>query len=70
MVAELRNMGDKLALYTDENWVYRQLHKRTYTLYGVPYTHEGKLVAVDLYFDRKVRSTIKRVLSGQLMLDI
>ena len=70
MVAELRNVGDKLALYTDENWVYQQLYKRTYTLYGVPYTHQGKTIAVDIYLDRKVRSTIKQLLGGQLLLDI
>ena len=70
MVAELRNMGDKLALYTDDNRLYRQLSKRSYALYGVPYTRAGKMVAVDLYLDRKARGTIKRVLSGQMLLDI
>ncbi len=69
MVAELRNMGNRLALYTDDDRVYQYLHKWTCTMFRVPYTRDGKLVAADLYFDRKARSTVDRVLDGQLMLD-
>ena len=70
MVAELRNMGDKLALYTDDDRLFRQLKKQNYTFYGIPYTNQGKTVAVDLYLDRKARKTVTKVLQGQLLLDI
>ncbi len=70
MVAELRNVADKLALYTDDNRVYERFHKRTPTLYRVPYIQNGKLVAIDLYFDRKLKNTITQVINGQLMLEM
>jgi len=69
MVTELRGMGNRLALYTDDDRVYKYLHKRTCTISKVPYTQNGRLIAVDLYFDKKVRRTVTRVLNGQLMLD-
>jgi len=63
-------MGSRFALYTDDDRVYQYLHKWTCTLSRVPYTQDGKLVAVDLYFDRKSRGTVGRVLDGQLMMDL
>ena len=71
MIVELRHMGRKeLALYTNDNWVYQRFSKWKCTIGKVPYTQNDKLVGVDLYFDRKARSTIHQVLNGQLMLNI
>ena len=58
MVAELRKIGDKLALYTNDNRVYRSFAKGVYPLCKIPYTQDGRLVGVDLYFDKKVKNTI------------
>ncbi len=70
MVAELRRVGNRLALYTDDNAVYRRLSRWKATRRRVPY-HQGRnVVAVDLYFDPRARRTIKRVLEGQLMLNL
>ena len=70
MVAELRKVNNKLALYTNDDRVYKSLYKRSYTLHRAPYLQEGKLVAVDLYFDRRVASTLTQVINGQLLLEI
>ena len=70
MVAELRKVGSELALYTDDNWVYQRFYKWPHTLCKAPYTQSGKLVGVDLYFDKKVKHTIIQVINGQLMLSI
>ncbi|MFC1992511.1 hypothetical protein ACFLV3_01705 [Chloroflexota bacterium] len=71
MGTEIRRIGrDRLALYTDEEWIYERFHKWHDTLCEVPYLQDNKPVAVDLYFDRKVKRIITRVLKGQLMLDI
>ncbi len=70
MVIELRKIGGRLALYTDDAGVYERFHKWRDTLCEVPYTQGGKQVAIDFYFDRKFRDTVVRVLDGQLMLDI
>ena len=70
MVAELRKVDKRLALYTDDDPVYKRLYRWPYTLYKAPYTKNGKLVGVDLYFDRQLRHTVVQVINGQLMLDI
>ena len=70
MVAELRNIGSRLALYTNDAWLYERFHKWSDTLCEVSYIQGGKRIAVEFYFDRKFRDTVVRVLDGQLMLDI
>jgi len=70
MVTEVRRLGNILALYTDDARVYEQFHKRKYTLREVTYFKGGKRVAVDLYFDRRFRRSLVRVIKGQLMLDL
>ena len=70
MVAELREMGNELALYTDDNRLYRRFSGWSCTIFKVPYTQGGKLIAVDIYFDRKFKSTVSRVINGQLVLNI
>lgn len=70
MVAELRKMGDKIALYTDDARTYRRFSKWAYTLYKIPYIQDRKLVGADFYFNKGFKSTIKCVIKGQLTLDI
>ncbi len=70
MVAELRRMGDKLALYTNDNRLYKSFAKGVCPLSKVPYTQDGRLVGIDLYFDKKVKNAIIQIVNGQLMLDM
>ena len=70
MVAELRRVNKRLALYTDDNDVYQRLSKWQYTLYKAPYVQKGKLIGVDLYFNRQLKHTVSQVINGQLMLDL
>ncbi len=70
MTAELRTIGDRLALYTDDEGVYRRLREGLPPLYKIPYFHRGKMVGVDLYFDKKLKGTVARMMKGQLLLDI
>ena len=70
MTAELRTIGDRLALYTDDELVYRRLREGLPPLCKVPYFQRGRMVAIDLYFDKKLKGTVARVMKGQLMLDI
>ena len=70
MVAELRTMGDKIALYTDENQVYRRLRKGIPPLYMIPYFQHGRPVGFDLYFDRKLKRTVVQIMKGQLVLNL
>lgn len=70
MTTELRTIGDRLALYTDDDGFYRRLREGLPPLYKIPYYRRGKMVGVDLYFDKKQKGTVARVMKGQLLLDI
>jgi len=71
MVAELRRVGDRLvALYTDDNEVYRRLAPLRATVYGVPYQQGQRLIGVDLYFPARARRRVKEVLRGQMVLEL
>jgi len=70
MTSELRKVDKKLALFTNDERVYHCFYKWQNTLYKVPYIQRGKMVGVDLYFDRQVRNTVRQVIKGQLMLDV
>lgn len=70
MVAELRYMKNEVALYTDDNCVYERFSKWANTKRKIPYTQNSKVIAVDLFFDKKLKNRIIRVLNGQLMLDM
>lgn len=63
MITELRNMKDSLALHTDATLIERKLKKLKSYIYSVPYydSHSGKIVGVDMYFDRSARSTLKKL---------
>lgn len=70
MTAELRTIGDRLALYTDDELVYRRLREGPTPLYKIPYFQRGRMVAIDLYFDIKLKDTVARIMTGQFLLDI
>ena len=66
MITEYRDMRDKLALYTDVTEVERRLKKLKSHLYSVPYydSGNGKIIGVDLYFDRTARSVLRKIAGG------
>lgn len=70
MTAELRTIGDKLAVYTDDELLYRRLREGPAPLYKIPYLKGGKMVGVDLYFDIKFKEIVARIVDGQMLLDI
>ncbi len=70
MTAELRIVGDKLVLFTDDNQVYRRFRQGIRPLYQRPYFKHGNLVAYDLYFEKKQRRAIVQVMKGQFALNI
>jgi len=70
MVAELRRSGTRMVLFTDEAPIYRHLNELSITKYKIPYLKNGKVVGIDLYFDRKLWRTVRRVKDGQMVLDI
>lgn len=70
MTAELRVIGNRLAVYTDDQDLYRRLQEGPVPLYKVPYLKGGKTVAVDLYFDIKFKNIVARIVEGQMLMDI
>lgn len=70
MTSEFRKVDRKLALYTDDNRIYRSFYRWQQTLFKVPYLKNGRMIGIDMYFDRQVRDTVRQVINGQLMLDI
>jgi hypothetical protein len=70
MTAELRTIGNRLAVYTDDQSLYRRLKEGPNLLYKVPYVKGGKTVGFDIYFDKKFRKIVARMVRGQMLLDI
>ena len=72
MITELREVGDSLALYTEDNLIRQKLKSWKQLLYEVPYTQGKHLIAVDLYFPktakRALTRAIKNITGGQLEL--
>jgi hypothetical protein len=66
----LRTIGNRLAVYTDDQSLYRRLREGPAPRYKVPYQKGGKMVGVDVYFDKKFKKTVARVVVGQMLLDI
>lgn len=66
MIAELRNCNDKLAVYTDSTELERRLKRLKSCLYYTPYydSHNGKIVGVDLYFDKSAKSMLNKITSS------
>jgi len=63
MIAEFRDMKEKLVLYTDTSEIERKLKKLKSHLYTIPYydSGNGKIVGVDLYFDVSARNMLQKV---------
>jgi len=70
MVAEVRKIGKRLVLYTNEVKVYTYLNKKLAPSARVSYLQNGKPVGFDFYYDAKLTRTIKQVAKGQLLLPI
>ena len=63
MIAELRDMNGRLALHTNTADIERKLKKLKSYIYSVPYysTRDGKIVGIDLYFNKSARSTLRKL---------
>ncbi|MBI2848324.1 MAG: hypothetical protein HYX83_04030 [Chloroflexi bacterium] len=70
MTAEIRVVGDRLALYTDDEQVYRRFRTRIVPLRKVRYFQRGRVIGIDLYFDKKQKKVVTAIMKGQLALDI
>jgi hypothetical protein len=71
MNAELRDMKDTLALHTDTTLVERKLRKLKSYIYTIPYysSCDGKIIGVDMFFDKSARSVLRKLVnSNQLPL--
>jgi hypothetical protein len=56
-------MNGKLALHTDTVDVERKLKKLKSYIYSVPYynTKDGKIVGIDLYFNKSAERTLRKL---------
>ena len=63
MIIELRDMNGKLALHTTATVIERKLKKLKSFIYSVPYysTNDGKIVGIDLYFDKSAGKTLRKL---------
>ena len=71
MAIELRDMKNTLALHTDATLVERRLKKLKSYIYSIPYynSHDGKIIGVDMFFDKSARNTLRKLVdSSQLPL--
>lgn len=70
MITEYREMSDKLVLYTDVTEVERRMKKLKSHLYTIPYYNsgDGKIVGVDLYFEKSARNILRKMAGSQLPL--
>jgi len=65
VIAELRDMKEKLAFHTDSVEVERQLKRLNSCLYRIPYydSHTNKIVGVDLYFKKSAKYMLTKVVN-------
>jgi len=70
MVAEIRRIGSRTVLFTNDPTLYNHLNRLSLTRHKVRYLQNGKLVGIDFYFDRRFRKIARRVKNGQLLLGI
>jgi len=58
VIVDLREMKEKLVLYTDIPEMERRLKRLKLYVYKVPYcdTSNGKILGVDLYFDKSAQA--------------
>ena len=63
MATELREMKDTLAIHTDSVQVERRLKKLKSYIYSIPYynSNDGKIVGVDMFFDKSARNTLRKL---------
>ncbi len=65
MSLELREMDGKIALHTDTVIVERKLKKLKTYIYSTPYydTGSGKIIGVDMFFDKSARSMLLKLVN-------
>ncbi|MFC2021485.1 hypothetical protein ACFLU1_06900 [Chloroflexota bacterium] len=63
MIAEFRDMNEKLALYTDITEMEHRLKRLKSCIYWVPYydSHKGKIIGIDLYFEKSAKNMLLKV---------
>ncbi len=60
MIAEFRDMNEKLALHTNITEMERRLKRLKSCIYWVPYynSNNGKIIGIDLYFEKSARNML------------
>ena len=63
MVAEFRDMKDKLVLHTNVVAIERRLKRVNSYIYSMPYynSNNGRIVGIDLYFERSARRMLLKI---------
>ena len=63
MIVEFRDMKEKLVIHTDSTEGERRLKRLKSCLYSIPYynSHNGKIVGVDLFFDKSARKMLMKI---------
>ena len=63
MIAEFRDMNEKLALHTNITEIERRLTRLKSYIYSVPYYdgHNGKIIGIELYFEKSARTMLLKV---------
>lgn len=70
MVAEIRILGGRTVLYTDNASLYRYLNKNLHPIKKVPYIQNGKTVGYDFYYHIGYEQIIRQVINGQLLMEM
>lgn len=58
--------GNRLALYTEDNEIYKRFRQWTQLLYKTPYFWGEKVIAADLYFPLSTRNQLLRALTSSV----
>lgn len=63
MKTEIRDMNGTIALHTDATLVERRMKKLKSYIYSVPYydARNGKIVGVDMFFDKSARPILRKL---------
>ncbi len=64
MATEIRKVNKRIALYTDDSRLFECFKKWYGISHKVPYTQSGKIVGIDLYFDKQFKSAVRQIVNG------
>ncbi|MBN2238741.1 MAG: hypothetical protein JW712_03125 [Dehalococcoidales bacterium] len=63
MGTDMRDMNGAIVLHTDTSVIERRLKKHKSYLYSVPYydSSNGKIIGVDMFFDKSARFMLRKL---------